>query len=101
MPLYRFLIACVLVCLFSILQPASAQAGELYGWVGRRYYGPTPFYVGNPRGIEPGKAFPTLHNDSNPHAYPYGYFGAQYRPYTVTQRNYYHDYDQWSFRRGY
>jgi hypothetical protein len=49
-----------------------------------------PYYAGNPRPIPP-----------RPVAYPYGYFGAQYRPYFDLHRGYYYTYHQWTYSTGY
>jgi len=113
MRLRWFLSALLTIALFSLSRSASLSAGEQYGWVKGRYHGPVPYYVGNPKRIEPSQsaraAFagstisssPLQQGDASPRAYPYGYFGAQYRPYSTWHRNYYNDYIQWSFSRGY
>jgi hypothetical protein len=49
-----------------------------------------PYYAGNPRSIPP-----------KPAAYPYGYFGAQYRPYVDLHRGYYYNYFQRTYGFGY
>lgn len=101
------------ITLFSLCSSADLWGAELYGWVYGRYHGPVPYYMGNPQVIEiaqsgPGavaagtaKSYPPVQGEAYPGAYPYGYFGAQSRPYSVTHRNYYNDFSQWSFRRGY
>ncbi|MBN2579496.1 MAG: hypothetical protein JXB10_10930 [Pirellulales bacterium] len=49
-----------------------------------------PYYVGNPRQPAPARQ-----------AYPYGFFGAQYRPYYVYHKGYYNNFAQWSYRTGF
>jgi hypothetical protein len=49
-----------------------------------------PYYAENPRQIA-----------RAPQAYPYGYFGAQYRPYSIIHQGYYHEFFLWSYRTGY
>lgn len=80
--------------MLSLSLSTDLKAAEQYGWVNKRYHGPVPYYVGNPRIIEPNQ-------DIYPRAYPYGYFGVHYRPYTVSHHNYYNDYSQLSYRQGY
>jgi hypothetical protein len=113
MPLRRNLIVLFTITLFSLNQSAGLWGAELYGWVHGHYYGPVPYYICNPKVVEiarpgPGAVAagavisnPSLSGEAYPSAYPYGYFGAQYRPYSVTHQNYYNDFSQWSFRRGY
>jgi hypothetical protein len=113
MPHRRILNMLLMVTLFSLYASADLLAAEQYGWVYGRYRGPVPYYIGNPKNIEVAQPVPVyvnaktmqpsapLPNQANMHAYPYGYFGTQYRPYTVSSRNYYNDFSQTSFRRGY
>jgi hypothetical protein len=100
------------ISLLALPQISEIQAGDMYGWVGRRYYGPKPYYMGNPRIIDPNPVTGGLQTgtkrapsqtavDDSRKAYPYGYFGAQYRPYSVSSKNFYNDYSQWSYCRGY
>jgi hypothetical protein len=111
MPFRWIFFALFTIILLSMSWSAGLWAGDQYGWIGRRYYGPVPYYVGNPKLIEPSpsaagtismRSCPPQQSIAGPRAYPYGYFGAQYRPYTNSRRyNYYQDYSQWSFSRGY
>jgi hypothetical protein len=116
MPLRRSFFVLFSIALFSLASSESVWGAELYGWIANHYYGPTPYYLCNPKtvavippippkpGAVPTKAVivnPSLSGGACPSAYPYGYFGTQYRPYSVTHQNYYNDYIQWSFRRGY
>jgi hypothetical protein len=102
MPFRRILLVLFAISLFSIFQKDLLQAGDQYGWVHGHFRGPVPYYVGNPKPVDPHqKTSAALPVEASPRAYPYGYFGAQYRPYTVSHQNYYNDFSQWSFRRGY
>jgi hypothetical protein len=110
MPPRRILNVLFAITLFSLIQPAGLSGAELYGWIHGCYHGPAPYYIGNPKNIDiaqtvPGvgaiESYPALQGEASLHAYPYGYFGAQSRPYSVSHRNYYNDFSQWSFRRGY
>ncbi len=107
-----FLIVLLMIVLFSLSSAAGLRADEQYGWVRGHYHGPEPYYLGNPKRIEPAQTTPAVFSENTisscpqpsnavKHAYPYGYFGAQYRPYTAWHRNYYNDYIQWTFSRGY
>ena len=49
-----------------------------------------PIYAANPKLIK-----------SLPPSYPYGYFGAQTRPYTLMHNGYFNDFYQLSTRHGY
>jgi hypothetical protein len=49
-----------------------------------------PYYAGNPRPMPP-----------VPAAYPYGYFGAQYRSFVDLHRGYFYDYYQRTYTAGY
>jgi hypothetical protein len=107
------LLVLLTIALFSLSLPSGLQAAEQYGWGHGHYRGPIPYYIGNPKTINPDKVTPPLYRsgvassspstqrEASPRAYPYGYFGAQYRPYVVTGSNYYNDFSQLSLRRGY
>lgn len=113
MPHRRILNVLLMITLFSLYISAGLSAAEQYGWVYGRYRGPVPYYIGNPKSIDIAQTAPVavparnvqssqpLPSEASLHAYPYGYFGAQYRPYSVSFRNYYNDYSQTSYRRGY
>jgi hypothetical protein len=110
MALRRILLVLIGIVLILQLRGLNLAAAEYYSWVHGSYYGPTPYYVGNPKQIDPVQATsaagasqssPTQHSGVSPRAYPYGYFGAQYRYYTLSHKNYTNDYIQWSLRRGY
>jgi len=113
MPHRLILIVLFLISIFSLQQPSLLSAAEQYGLIHGCYHGPVPYYIGNPKSIDIAQtgsavfperkiqSYPSLQEEASPHAYPYGYFGAQYRPYSVSHRNYYNDFSQWSFRRGY
>ena len=88
MPYRQILMVLFLLSFFALQQPSLLSAAEQYGWIHGRYYGPIPYYVGNPRSIEitqTGSAvfperkiqsYPSLQGEASPHAYPYGYFVA-------------------------
>ena len=108
----RRLFALIAIVLFSLSATGGVFGAELYGWIGRQYYGPKPYYVCNPKMVANDESGPntaggavyfnpSLTGGACPSAYPYGYFGTQTRPYSVSSRNYYNDFIQWSFRRGY
>jgi len=108
----RILLILLAITSFLLLLETGLSAGEFYGVVRGRYHGPEPYYVGNPKRVEITQSAITFFpkgttRSSTPlrwddtRAYPYGYFGAQYRPYFVTHRNYTNDYSQWSLMRGY
>jgi hypothetical protein len=110
MPFRRYLNVLVMISAFLLSASAGLSAAEQYGWVYGRYRGPVPYYVGNPKSVDivpaavsanTNQSHPMPPGGANVPAYPYGYFGAQYRPYTVSNRNYYNDFSQLSFRRGY
>jgi hypothetical protein len=113
MPLRRILIVFSAIFLFSLSASAGLRGAEQYGWIGKHYYGPVPYYICNPKVVENNETGPvgggaravffnsSLSGGACPSAYPYGYFGTQSRPYSVTHQNYYSDFSQWSFRRGY
>jgi hypothetical protein len=113
MSLNRILELLLAIALFTSAQQTMLKAEEQYGWVKGHYRGPVPYYIGNPRTIPIAEPRPVVLNtktkqpspisqvEASPRAYPYGYFGVQYRPYSVSQSNYYKDFSQWSFRRGY
>jgi hypothetical protein len=110
MPLCRNILVLSAIALFSLTQSAEVFGAELYGWIHGCYHGPAPYYIGNPKNMDiartvPGagaiQSYPAQQGETGLHAYPYGYFGAQTRPYSVSHRNYYNDFSQWSFRRGY
>jgi hypothetical protein len=113
MPPRRILFVLFAIVLFSLSPSAYLWGADLYGWIGKQYHGPVPYYICNPKVVaiaQPGPGAvaggavisnPSLSGGACPSAYPYGYFGTQSRPYSVTHQNYYNDYSQWSFRRGY
>jgi hypothetical protein len=81
-------------------------AGEPYGRLAPYWRTPTPYYVGNPKVIEPRKAPSRIAQNirqpsPGPYAYPYGHFGAQMRPYAARSFGYYNDYYQTSYGFGY
>ena len=109
----RILLVLFAIVLYSLSASADILGAELYGWIHGQYYGPVPYYICNPKVVAVGQpgpgaiagaaviSNPSLSGGACPSAYPYGYFGAQTRPYSVSFRNYYNDFTQWSFRRGY
>jgi hypothetical protein len=102
MPRRCILLVLVTIAMVWISGSGNLHAEELYGWVHKTYHGPIPYYVGNPKNIDPYPyAYPPPQGIAGPRAYPYGYFGTQSRPYSVMSENYYSDFSQWSFRRGY
>ncbi len=71
---------------------------------------PAPYWVGNPRVIEPGAYAPqpsyrcgarTTWRDAPPPEYPWGQFGARYGTTRSAFKGYYGDYHQLKCRRGY
>jgi hypothetical protein len=111
MSIRQFLIASVAIIGFALFPAAGLRAEQWYGWVHGHYHGPPPYYICNPKSVDPNQAamaaypngpVPGAHqSEPCPRAYPYGYFGAQAHQYTVWHRNYYNDFTQWSYRRGY
>jgi hypothetical protein len=112
MRLRRTVLALLTIAVFSLSAAGELFAAEYYGWIRHDYYGPAPYYLCNPKEVASKETGPntrggavwvnqSLTNGACPSAYPYGYFGAQTRPYSVSHKNYYNDFIQWSFRRGY
>jgi hypothetical protein len=111
MSLRRVSIVLLAFILFTLSQSTWLNAVEQYGWINGRYYGPTPYYIGNPKIIDVPPSQPititgrrkqaTTQIEPNHQAYPYGYFGTQSRAHSVFSSNYYNDFNQWSYRRGY
>ena len=85
----------------------SAFADEPFGRLAPYWRTPAPYYVGNPKLILPKTDVPprtAQHarlQSTGPHAYPYGYFGAQTRPYASKSFGYYEAYSQTSYGWGY
>ena len=52
----------------------------------------SPYESGNPPWYGYGLGVPT---------YNWGYFGVPYRPFSVSHKGYYGEFQQWSYRRGY
>lgn len=113
MSIRQILIVSIAIIIFALFPATGLKAEQWYGWIHGGYYGPVPYYICNPKSIDPDQAASAAYpsggivspgssqSEPCPRAYPYGYFGAQYRPYTVWHRNYYNDFTQWSYRRGY
>ncbi|MGD0517009.1 MAG: hypothetical protein ABSA26_05680 [Thermoguttaceae bacterium] len=113
MPLRRILLFLFAMAFFALSASACLSGAELYGWIHGCYHGPAPYYIVNPKNMDIAQtaphyaaeraiqSYPAQQGEAGLHAYPYGYFGAQSRPYSVSHVNYYHDFSQWSFRRGY
>jgi hypothetical protein len=102
---YHFLLPLVL---FGFLAFAStASATEPFGRLAPYWRTPTPYYAQNPRLIQPKKDVPpqtvqkSRPQPTGPHAYPYGYFGAQTRPYAAKSFGYYEAFSQTSYGWGY
>jgi hypothetical protein len=97
----------VLILLGLVVSVTTAFAGEPFGRLSASLRTPTPYYVGNPKLIPPKKETPfraarySSEQSTGPHAYPYGYFGAQTRPYATKHSGYYNDFSQTSYGRGY
>jgi hypothetical protein len=88
--LHKFLLAAALICATAISGFAGTPWSSLFSRRVPLVERTIPYYAENPRKIP-----------AAPQAYPYGYFGAQYRPYSVIHKGYYHDVFQWSYRTGY
>jgi hypothetical protein len=113
MSMCRKLTVLFATALFLLMQSAWVSGAELYGWIHGHYYGPAPYYLGHPKNVDVAQTAPVngaeravqncpaMQGQAGPAAYPYGYFGAQSRPYSTSHVNFYHDFSQWSFRRGY
>ncbi len=90
-----------------VLIASAAPAGEPFGKLAPYWRAPTPYYVGNPKTIAQKRDVPpqTLQwartHTAYPRAYPYGYFGAQARPYRYASSGYYNAADQTTFGWGY
>jgi hypothetical protein len=96
------------VFVFSgIFTATNSFADQQYGRLSAYMRTPTPYYLGNPKLILPKTNISsrTARNatvqTSERRAYPYGYFGAQTRPYSTKSAGYYGDYTQTSYGRGY
>jgi hypothetical protein len=93
------------VFVFAAISSVSF-AEQQYGKLSAYMRTPVPYYVGNPKTYSP-KAYSYTRTVGNaftksvPRAYPYGYFGAQTRPYSTQSAGYYNDYTQSSSGRGY
>jgi hypothetical protein len=85
----------------------AAVAEEPFGKLAPYWRTPTPYYVCNPKTIMPKRNVPpqtaqyARTHMTCPRAYPYGYFGAQPRPYSYKSTGYYDSADQTTFGRGY
>jgi hypothetical protein len=102
---YRRFIALALLALAAMASMASAE--EPFGRLAPYWRTPTPYYVGNPKLIEPKRDVPprtaqyARTHSAYPRAYPYGYFGAQTRPYSYRSTGYYDTADQTTHGWGY
>jgi hypothetical protein len=91
----------------GIFTATNSFADQQYGRLSAYMRTPTPYYMGNPKLILPKANISsrTARNatvqTSERRAYPYGYFGAQTRPYSTKSAGYYNDYTQTSYGRGY
>jgi hypothetical protein len=87
---HKIILSAAIIALTAL----SSSAASSWGYsLGRRVHlvdRTVPYYAGNPRPIVPARP-----------AYPYGYFGAQYRPYSTLHYGYYREFYQWSTRAGY
>jgi len=109
-PMLAFL-ACMF--LWTLSGPTPATAGDLLARILGRGPSPPPAYLGNPKQIVPSQPAPhpyyPEHNVAGPWygygfgvpAYPWGYFGARYRPAVVSHHGYYGDFTQWGYRYGF
>jgi hypothetical protein len=106
MTLRRFCLVLPLLAVFFLLSlspRASVSASEPFGLFRGRVLPAESYYANNPRVIPPVSALPKASSGKEPNvqAYPYGYFGAQSRPYVISHRGSHNDFTQSSFRRGY
>jgi hypothetical protein len=91
----------------AILSASNAQADPPFGRLAPYWRTPTPYFVGNPKVIQPEKHRVALSyvdpamRKTEKHAYPYGFFGAQTRLYTAKSSGYYEAYNQRSYGWGY
>jgi hypothetical protein len=101
---------CILIALilFGLVAFATtASADEPFGRLAPYWRTPAPYYVGNPKLILPktdavSRTAQHSHVQSTgPHAYPYGYFGAQTRKYAAKSLGYYENADQTTYGWGY
>ena len=107
---------CVLLVCALALGPPLATVAE-GGWghlLPRRDVdaGP-PAYQSSLQGVSVGPPGPHRYPEYNTGCYPWygygfgvptynwGYFGAHYRPFSVSHTGYYNDFVQWGYRRGY
>jgi hypothetical protein len=99
----------VLIMLFFGLVAATAtvSASEPFGKLAPYWRTPMPYHLQNPRTIPPKTTpAPRTADESRaklvgPYAYPYGYFGAQTRPYSYKSSGYYKDIPQTTYGWGY
>jgi hypothetical protein len=110
MPVRFVLLIVITMFVLSLTATDNLLAGNIYGSI----HQDQPYYLDNPKRIEveqtrntsdpkSGNAVSAVAQSKlHPRAYPYGYFGAQYRPYSTTRtRDYFNSSWQWSFARGY
>jgi hypothetical protein len=90
-----------------LLISTSTAASEPFGKLAPYWRTPTPYYVENPKVIPPKTFAPPRTSQYGrtktvgPHAYPYGYFGVQTRPYSYRSFGYYENSDQSTYGWGY
>jgi len=105
----------ILVYLFLLMlsQPTPVAAGNLLEWMRGHARARPPAYLGNPKQVAPSPPVPhPYYPEHNVHGpwygygfgvptYPWGYFGARYRPAVISHKGYYGNFTQWGYRYGY
>ena len=100
-----------------LLGAVPATPADAGGWLAKCRILPArqqpPYWAGNPKqtvAAPPGPyRYPEYDAARGPWygygfgvpTYNWGYFGARYRPASISHRGYYGDFTQWSYRKGY
>ena len=106
-PMRQCCLSLGLILIGLVAFASTASAVEPFGRLAPYWRTPTPYYVGNPKLILPKTdaasrtaQFSRMQSTA-PHAYPYGYFGAQTHKYAAKSLGYYENADQTTFGWGY
>ena len=99
--------------LLALVAASSAEAGDLFGWLGGRQahrWGHATVEPQQHVAAPPGPhRYPQYNAAAAPWygygfgvpTYSWGYFGATYRPAVVSHHGYYGYFTQWGYRQGY
>lgn len=103
----QYLLPLIIALIGFAFSASPISAEEPFGKLAPYWRTPTPYYICNPKTIVPKRNAPpptaqfTRTRITCPRAYPYGYFGAETRPYYYKSTGYYDSADQTTFGRGY